>query len=65
MPVYASPDLAKNLSPELMKQMGGKACFNFKEPVDDKMLKELRQLTKKSFAKFTNPDFIDTLLGSR
>src|SRR5881227_728444 len=31
MSVYASPELLKNISPELKKRMQGKSCFNFKE----------------------------------
>src|SRR6266478_8476843 len=45
MSVYASPDLLKSMSPELKKRMQGKSCFNFIE-VDEKLFKELAQLTK-------------------
>src|SRR5450432_1765259 len=44
MPVY-SDNLVAGLSPELRKQMQGKACFNFKT-VDKKMFTELDRLTK-------------------
>jgi hypothetical protein len=60
MAVYAFPDLLKDLSPELKKRMQGKSCFNFKE-VDDKLFKELTQLTKVCVAKFTNEKFIEQL----
>jgi hypothetical protein len=51
MPVYACPDLAQHLSPELRKRMQGKACFNFKE-VDEALFKELAELTQKSLQWF-------------
>src|SRR5256884_6314054 len=60
MSVYASPDLLKSMSPELKKRMQGKSCFNFKE-VDEKLFKELKQLTKAGTAKFNDGKFIDGL----
>ena len=60
MSVYASPDLLKAMSPELKKRMQGKSCFNFKE-VDEKLFKELRQLTKAGAAKFSDGKFIEGL----
>src|SRR6266550_2720624 len=60
MSVYASPDLLKSMSPELKKRMQGKSCFNFKE-VDEKLFKELAQLTKAGAAKFSDGKFIDAL----
>jgi hypothetical protein len=60
MSVYANPDLLKDMSPELKKRMQGKSCFNFKQ-VDEKLFKELRQLTKVGAAKFSDGKFIDTL----
>ena len=60
MSVYASPDLLKGMSPELKKRMQGKSCFNFKQ-VDEKLFKELDQLTKAGAAKFSNEKFIDAL----
>jgi len=56
MPVYACPDLAKEISPELKKRMQGKSCFNFKAP-DEKLFDELRRLTKAGFARFTSKKF--------
>src|SRR5258707_13818320 len=67
MSVYASPDLLKGMSPELKKRMQGKSCFNFKE-VDEKLFKELSQLTKAGAAKFSGEKFIEqlrTMQGSR
>jgi hypothetical protein len=60
MSVYACPDLLKAMSPELKKRMQGKSCFNFKE-VDEKLFKELAQLTKAGAAKFSDQKFIDDL----
>jgi hypothetical protein len=60
MSVYANPDLLKDMSPELKKRMQGKSCFNFKQ-VDEKLFKELRQLTKAGAAKFSDGKFIDAL----
>ena len=60
MSVYASPDLLKNISPELKKRMQGKSCFNFKE-VDKKLFAELKTLTKDGAAKFSDPKFIEEL----
>ena len=60
MSVYASPDMLKNMSPELKKRMQGKSCFNFKE-VDKKLFGELKALTKDGAAKFSNKKYIDEL----
>ena len=57
MSVYASPDLLKNMSPELRKRMQGKSCFNFKE-VDKKLFAELKALTKDGAGKFSDGKFI-------
>jgi hypothetical protein len=51
MPVYASPELAGTLSPELRKRMQGKACFNFTK-VDEALLAELEDLTARSVPGF-------------
>ena len=60
MTVYASPDMLKNISPELKKRMQGKSCFNFKE-VDKKLFEELKALTKDGAAKFSNRKYIEEL----
>jgi hypothetical protein len=60
MPVYASSDLSKSISPELKKRMQGKSCFNFKT-VDEKLFKELAKLTKAGFKNFTNPAFLQKM----
>jgi hypothetical protein len=56
MPIYGLPDLRAKISPELRKRMQGKSCFNFTS-VDEKLFKELRQLTKEGFARFTSKEF--------
>jgi len=55
MPVYMYPDLLKHISPELKKHMQGKSCFNFKK-VEPDLFKELANLTKTSFKRFTMED---------
>jgi hypothetical protein len=60
MPVYASADLLKAMSPELKKRMQGKSCFNFKT-VDEKLFKELAQLTKTGFQKFNDREFLEKI----
>ena len=44
MPVYCTPDLLNDISPELKKKMQGKSCFNFKK-FDEALFAELDQLT--------------------
>src|SRR5687767_8568036 len=60
MPVYACPELLKEMSPELKKRMQGKSCFNFKS-VDEKQLKELSRLTKAGFARFNDDKSIEKI----
>jgi hypothetical protein len=61
MPVYASKELQKSISPDLKKRMQGKSCFNFKTP-EEKLFKELGQLTKAGFEKFHDPEFLQKIL---
>ena len=60
MSVYASPDMLKNMSPELRKHMQGKSCFNFKE-VDKELFAELKALTKDGAAKFSDKKYLEEL----
>jgi len=46
--VYMFAELLRGLSPALKKRMQGKSCFNFKA-VDEDLLAELRELTKRGF----------------
>jgi hypothetical protein len=57
IPIYACPELAKGMSQELKKRMQGKTCFNFKK-VDEKLFKELGQLTKTSLQRFSDPELV-------
>jgi hypothetical protein len=52
MPVYASPELAGSLSPELRRRMQGKSCFNFTS-IDDELFAELADLTARGIPAFT------------
>ena len=60
MSIYCSPQSMKTISPELKKRMQGKSCFNFKE-VDEKLFRELAQLTRSGAAQFSDSKFIDGL----
>lgn len=54
MPAYACPEI----SPELQSRMQGKACFNFKKPLEPKQVRELASLTKRGFAAFKKQGWI-------
>jgi hypothetical protein len=56
MPAYACVEVRNAISPELMKRMQGKSCFNFSTP-DEKLFKELAKITKIGFQRFTAKDF--------
>lgn len=56
MPVYAFPDLLKDISPTLKKRMQGKSCFNF-TTIDDHILSELDALTQKGIQRFKRENF--------
>src|SRR5580765_6403463 len=45
MPLYMNPPLTKTISPQLLKHMQGKSCFNFKAVPAPAVLEELRRLT--------------------
>jgi hypothetical protein len=51
MPVYAVPQLVKELSPSLKKRMQGKSCFNF-TTIDPEQVKELSALTESGITAF-------------
>jgi hypothetical protein len=51
MPVYESPDLARNMSPELRRRMQGKSCFNF-STIDEGLFRELADITARSIPGF-------------
>src|SRR5438270_12524185 len=58
--IYCSPELMKDMSPELKKRMQGKSCFNFKQ-IDRKLFNELKAFTKAGAALFTDSNFIEKL----
>jgi hypothetical protein len=58
MPVYAQPDLLKEISPALKKHMQGKSCFNFKS-VNEDLFQELENLTKAGFARFKAGKYLE------
>jgi hypothetical protein len=43
MPVYASPELAATISPELTRRRQGKSCFNFTK-IEEALFAELESL---------------------
>lgn len=51
MALYMYPELRKSVSPELMKHMQGKACFNFRAP-DDVLFRQLKAVTRAVFEKY-------------
>lgn len=53
MPVYACPEVAKSLAPELKKRIQGKSCFNFRTPDDDRFaqLSELTKFSRQAYRK--------------
>ena len=57
MPVYAFPELLEGISPALKKRMQGKSCFNFKQ-VDEKLFRELAELTAKGYNRFKKEKLI-------
>ena len=61
VPIYACPELARGMSPELKKRMQGKGCVNFKS-VDVKLFKELGQLTKSGLQKFNDPEVLRRII---
>ena len=48
MPLYALPELADSISPELRRRKQGKSCFNFSS-VDEPLFEELARITMAGF----------------
>jgi len=48
MSIYAEPDIATTMSPELRRRMQGKSCFNFTR-VDEPLFEEVGRLTTATF----------------
>ncbi len=57
MPVYAYPELLRDVSPALKKRMQGKSCFNFTK-TEAETLKELGDLTQKGFEEFKKANLV-------
>ena len=57
VPVYAAPELGKNMSPELKKRMQGKGCFNF-TTVDERLFRELESLTEAGYKNFKKRNWL-------
>jgi hypothetical protein len=57
MAVYMFPDLIQGISPELKRRMQGKSCFNFTR-YDDKLFKELDELTERGYERSRQAGFI-------
>jgi hypothetical protein len=53
LPLYMSPPLIKQVSPNLKKRMQGKACFNFKAAPSPELLVELKQLVEAAIKDWT------------
>ena len=51
MPVYIFPDLLIGVSPQLLKHMQGKSCFNFKA-IDESLFSELSALAQEGIEQF-------------
>ena len=51
MPVYASPELSRSVSPALAKRRQGKSCFNFTS-IDEPLMAELEELAAKGIPGF-------------
>ena len=54
---YAFPELLKDLSPKLRARMQGKSCFNCTKH-DPALFRELGRLTKRSFERFRQAQWV-------
>jgi hypothetical protein len=57
VPVYAAPELGKNMSPELKRRMQGKGCFNF-TTVDERLFREIESLTEAGYRNFKKRNWL-------
>ncbi len=58
MPVYAFPNLLEDVSPDLLRRMQGKSCFNFTR-TDDALFSELRALTQRGYEAYASAGRLD------
>lgn len=56
-PLYACPELNKDISPELLQRKQGKACFNFTEP-DLLLFVQLAALTVAGYRAFQKKGWV-------
>ena len=54
MPLYNLPALRERLSPDLLKRMQGKSCFNFKK-IEPELFDALERLTAECAAAYAEP----------
>lgn len=59
MPVYVFPDLLEPVSPNLLKRMQGKSCFNF-TAISDSHLTEIERLTAAGFTRYRTEKLLGT-----
>lgn len=57
MPVYVFPRLLDGISPELMRRMQGKSCFNFRF-VDDGLFGQLARLTEVGLEQYREAGYV-------
>lgn len=57
MPVYVFPDLLDPVSPDLLKRMQGKSCFNF-NAIAAEHVRELERLTAAGFMRYNSEDLL-------
>lgn len=57
MPVYVFPGLLDGISPELMRRMQGKSCFNFRV-VDDGLFGQLARLTERGLESYREAGYL-------
>lgn len=58
-PVYTNPELLNEIPESLKKRMQGKSCFNFKKEISEENLNGILELTKASYEKFVEKEFIE------
>ena len=58
VPLYMCPPLVKRISPALKKRMQGKACFNFKNVPDPRLVADLKDLTQASLQQWAEKKWL-------
>jgi hypothetical protein len=57
IPVYASPEIKKNLEPELLKCLKGKSCFHIKK-LNDKLRTQIKEALKIGYAYYKKQEWL-------